>query len=139
MTIIIKKVPVEAHHSIGKIERYHIPLKRAYKIIRQEMSDTPVDIILQAAIKAVNDIAGPKGLILILLVFGVYPRMSTDSITPDIQRRAAAINLAIKELRQFQAQRKVREAFSMRNGPDVTTILQLSPDDEVLVWREKEH
>ena len=123
MTITTKEVPIEAHHSIGKVKRYHVLLKRAYKIIRQEMPDTPADIILQAAIKAVNNTAGPKGLIPILLVFGAYPRMSTNSITPDIQRRAAVINLAIKELRQLQAQRKVREALSIRNGPDVTTIL----------------
>jgi hypothetical protein len=48
------------------------------------MPDTPADIILQAAIKAVNNIVGLKGLIPTLLVFGAYPRMSTDSITPDI-------------------------------------------------------
>jgi hypothetical protein len=48
------------------------------------MSDTPADIILQAAIKAINNIAGPKGLILILLIFGAYPRMSTTGTTPDI-------------------------------------------------------
>lgn len=27
-----KLVPVEAHHSIGKVERYHRPLRRAYEI-----------------------------------------------------------------------------------------------------------
>ena len=138
MTITTKEVPVEAHHSIGKIERYHVPLKRAYEIIRQEMPDTTADIILQAAIKAVNDTAGPKGLIPTLLVFGAYPRMSATATTPDIQRRANAINLAMKELRELQAQRQIRDALGMRNGPDVTAVLRLSPDDEVLVWREKD-
>lgn len=30
MGIIVKNVPVEAHHSIGKVERYHGPLRRIY-------------------------------------------------------------------------------------------------------------
>lgn len=31
-----KAVPTEAHNAIGLVERYHIPLKRAYNIIREE-------------------------------------------------------------------------------------------------------
>jgi hypothetical protein len=100
-----------------------MPLKRAYYIIRQKISDTPADIILQAAIKAINNIAGLKGLIPTLLIFRVYLRISTDSIISDIQRRVAAINLVIKKLRQLQAQRKVYKTLNIRNGPNVTTIL----------------
>ena len=33
MSISTKEVPVEAHHSIGVVERYHAPLRRAYSII----------------------------------------------------------------------------------------------------------
>ena len=33
MAIEIKEVPVEAHNSVGKVERYHTPLRRAYEII----------------------------------------------------------------------------------------------------------
>jgi hypothetical protein len=39
MAIEIKKIPVEAYNSIGKIERYYQPLRRAYKIIRDEFQD----------------------------------------------------------------------------------------------------
>ena len=37
MAIEVKEVPVEAHNSIGKIERYHQPLRRAYEIIQEEL------------------------------------------------------------------------------------------------------
>jgi hypothetical protein len=37
MAIEIKEIPVEAHNSIGKIERYYQPLRRAYEIIRDEL------------------------------------------------------------------------------------------------------
>ena len=33
MSIEIKEVPVEAHNSVSKVERYHAPLRRAFKII----------------------------------------------------------------------------------------------------------
>jgi hypothetical protein len=36
-----KRVPVEAYHSIGMVERYHTPLRRAYEIIRKELPSTP--------------------------------------------------------------------------------------------------
>lgn len=52
-------VPVEAHWSIGAVERYHAVLRRAYLIVRDEIPDTSSDTALQMAVKAVNDTAGP--------------------------------------------------------------------------------
>ncbi|KAK1843025.1 hypothetical protein CCHR01_14330 [Colletotrichum chrysophilum] len=36
MAISIKEISIEAHNSIGKVERYHKPLRRAYEIIKAE-------------------------------------------------------------------------------------------------------
>jgi hypothetical protein len=36
MDIEVKQMPVEAHHSIKKIERYYVPLRRAYDILSIE-------------------------------------------------------------------------------------------------------
>jgi hypothetical protein len=36
MQVTIDIVPVEAHWSIGLVERYHQPLRRAYEIIKSE-------------------------------------------------------------------------------------------------------
>jgi hypothetical protein len=33
-------------------------------------------MILQMVVKAVNDIAGPDGIMPMLLIFGVYPRIT---------------------------------------------------------------
>ena len=68
-----KCVPVEAHHSIGLVERYHAPLRRAYEIIVEELPNAAKHLALQMAVKAVNDTAGPNGIVPTLLVFGTYP------------------------------------------------------------------
>ncbi|KAK1990764.1 hypothetical protein LX36DRAFT_695116 [Colletotrichum falcatum] len=41
LSISIKEVPIEAHHSISKVERYYAALCRAYKIIRKEIGVEP--------------------------------------------------------------------------------------------------
>ena len=72
---MLSEVPVEAHWSIGKVERYHAPLRRAFNIISAELgSNVSKDVILQMAVKAINDTAGPDGIVPTVLVFGAYPR-----------------------------------------------------------------
>ncbi|KAI0995382.1 hypothetical protein K3495_g12800 [Podosphaera aphanis] len=57
-----KETTVETANTIGIVERYHKPLRRAYEIIKEEinLSDTQEqrELVLQMAVKAVNDIAG---------------------------------------------------------------------------------
>ncbi|KAF7579221.1 hypothetical protein PtrM4_034610 [Pyrenophora tritici-repentis] len=80
MGVTCKQVSTEAHWSVGKTERYHAPLRRAWDILHDELQDDMSDeAILQMAVKAVNDTAGPDGLVPTLLVFGAYPRMTTES------------------------------------------------------------
>ena len=80
MAIEVKEVPVEAYNSISKVERYYQSLRRAYEIIRNKLYDkVSLEIVLQMAVKAVNDSAGPDGIVSTLLVFGAYPRMVEDS------------------------------------------------------------
>ena len=58
------------------------------------------------AVKAVNDSAGPDGIVPTLLVFGAYPRMAEDSTSsPSVIQRAEAIRKAIKEVRRIHAER----------------------------------
>jgi len=71
--IKVKEVPVKAHNSIGKMEQYYVPLCCAYKIISSELKGVSKKLILQMAVKAVNNSTGPDGLIPTLLVFGTYP------------------------------------------------------------------
>jgi transposase InsO family protein len=137
MGVTLKTIPVEAHHSIGKVERYHTLVKRAYEIIIVELPDLDKDMALQMAFKAVNDSAGPDGLIPTLLVYGAYPRMSEfDAPAPTVTQRATAIRKAMEELAKVRAKRQVQDALNMRNGPNTDGIHELTLNSDVLVWRE---
>ncbi|KAK1917075.1 hypothetical protein P3342_001657 [Pyrenophora teres f. teres] len=111
MGVTCKQVPTEAHWSVGKTERYHAPLRRAWDILHDELQDDMSDeAILQMAVKAVNDTAGPDGLVPTLLVFGAYPRMTTESPpAPSMVRRSEAIQKATKALRKLTAERQVAD------------------------------
>ncbi|KAI0991809.1 hypothetical protein K3495_g16378, partial [Podosphaera aphanis] len=141
MAISTKEVPVESHNSIGKVERYHTPLRRAYEIIRDELKGEKIskEFILQMAQKVVNDTAGPDGIVPTLLVFGAYPRISDlDAPAPSVTQRAKAIHKATIELRHLYAKRQVRDALAIRNGPSTEATLNLPINSMVRVWREKE-
>ncbi|KAI0991600.1 hypothetical protein K3495_g16587, partial [Podosphaera aphanis] len=115
----VHEIPVEAHHSIGKVERYHIPLRRAYEIICAELKGqgVPKEVKLQMALKALNDSVGPHGLVPTLLVYGAYPRMVKDSApSPSIEIRAKAIEKAMLEIKKIRAQRSINDALATRNG-----------------------
>ncbi|KAI0993082.1 hypothetical protein K3495_g15102 [Podosphaera aphanis] len=103
-----KSVPVEAHHSIGLVERYHGPLRRIYKIITAEVPGINKYLALQMTFKALNDTAGPDGLVPTLLVFGAYPRMTElDAPSPTVSQRSNAIRQALKELSHINANQKI--------------------------------
>ncbi|KJZ68527.1 hypothetical protein HIM_12082 [Hirsutella minnesotensis 3608] len=138
MGITCRQVPIEAHNSIGKVERAHVPLRRAYDILQAELGEsTSPDALLQMAVKAVNDTAGPDGLVPTLLVFGAYPRINHDSPpSPPMIKRAEAIRKAMTALRRAAATRQVRDALNTRNGPNVERAAERHLQSEVLVWRE---
>jgi hypothetical protein len=50
-------------------------LQQAYEILSKELLLLSIkkEVILQMAVKAVNDSAGPDGIVPILLVFRAYP------------------------------------------------------------------
>ncbi|EKD20762.1 hypothetical protein MBM_01444 [Drepanopeziza brunnea f. sp. 'multigermtubi' MB_m1] len=139
MAVEVKEEPVEAHNSVGKVERYYAMLRRIYDILVEKLRGESVtkEQLLQMAFKAINDTAGPEGFVPTLLVFGAYPRLTElDPPSPSIQKRGEAINKAMTELRAIQATRKVKDALAARNGPDTTSILDLPIQSKVRVWRE---
>ncbi|KHJ31224.1 hypothetical protein EV44_g3699 [Erysiphe necator] len=139
MSTSTKSVPVEAHWSIGLVERYHQVLRRAYEIICEELKTYTLskEMRLQMAVKAVNDSAGPNGLVPTLLVFGTYPRMThIDPPAPSITQRASAIRKAMEEIQQFRSRRLVADALNQRNGPSVASLHNLPLGSNVLVFRE---
>ena len=136
MGIVIKNIPVEAHHSIGMVERYHGPLHRVYNIITSEIPGIDPALALQMAFKAINDSVGPNGLVPTLLVFGAYPRMVESDTTPTITQRAVAMRKAMDEVRKSIASRQINDALNTRNGPSTDSIHGLSLNSPVLVFRE---
>jgi hypothetical protein len=74
LAIKVREVLVKAHNSISKVERYYALLRRLYKILQDELQNKKLDkeVILQMAIKAINDIIRPDKLVPMLLVFGSY-------------------------------------------------------------------
>ena len=98
--ININVVPVEAHWSVGIVERAHPMLRRAYEIIVNECPGISKNLAVQTAVKAINDTAGPDGLVPTLLVFGAYPRLAdADPPAPSIAQRAWAVR---KRWKKFQ-------------------------------------
>jgi hypothetical protein len=79
MSTEVKEVPVKAYNSIGKVEKYHVPLWRLYEILKDKLKEENLnkELILQMAVKAINNIARPNGLVPTLLVFSVYLRLSS--------------------------------------------------------------
>ena len=78
------------------------------------------------AVKAVNNTAGPDGLVPTLLVFGTYPRLAkTSPPSPSIAARATAVHKAISEICKLKAVRQVQDALATRNRPNVKEVLLL--------------
>jgi hypothetical protein len=95
--------------------------------------------MLQMAVKAINDSAGPDGIVPTLLVFGAYPQLTEiDPPFSLVTKRAEAICVATKEVRRLQAERQVKDALAIRNGPNTKNTLDLLLQSDVRVWREKE-
>ena len=141
MTIIIKAVPLEAHWSIEIVERFHLVLKRVYKMIMKDLTSVDAkvskELELQMTVKTINDTADSNGLVLTLLVFDAYSRMHhLDSFAPNIIQRVAAISKAMGEMKKIMAEKQVRDALNIKNGSIVNHFHDLSINSEVLVWRE---
>jgi hypothetical protein len=89
------------------------------------------------AFKAINDTAGPDGIVPTLLVFGAYPRLvESDSPSLTVSHRATVLKKAMEEVRKFRAKRQVNDALNHRNGPSTSAIKDLPLNSDVLVWRE---
>ena len=86
------------------------------------------------AIKAVNDTAGPDGLVLTLLVYKAYPRINNlDPPTPSITEQTATIQKAIAKIVKLQAKQTVNNALHHRNRPNMTSVHNLPLNSKVLV------
>jgi hypothetical protein len=78
------------------------------------------------AVKAINNSAGPDGIVPTLLVFGVYSRLiKIDLSSPLVTKRAEAICAISKEVRCLYTERQVKDALAIRNSPNIKKTLDL--------------
>ena len=91
---------VESHNSLGVGERYHHFLRRVIRKVRSPDSDISFNDALGLAMKAMNDTAGPKGLVPSLRVIDVMPRtlLADFDYLPCQFQRMNVMQVARKEM-----------------------------------------
>ena len=76
VSIKLKIVLVKAYYFIKKLKRYYTIIRKAYNCITMEILGLDCDMALQMLFKATNDLVGLDSLILTLLVYSAYPRIT---------------------------------------------------------------
>ena len=61
--IDLRHTGTESHNSLGNGETYHAMLRRIYNKVRLEHPDFSPELVLSLSTKAMNDTAGPNGLV----------------------------------------------------------------------------
>jgi hypothetical protein len=111
-------------------------LRQAYKIIYNELRDieTSTEVSLQIAMKAINDLVGPDGIIPILLVFGAYPRITNNSaLFPITTKRTKAIRKASNEVRRYYIKQHIKDALRIRNSFNTIVIFKLPIQSDIKI------
>lgn len=120
------------------MKRYHALLLRIYKKLRIEYPLLSGDTRLSLAVQALNNTAGPDGLIPTLLVFVMVPKLPLGHIqnlplTP--KERFAAMETACKEMEDIVAKQRLKVAENF--PPKEVVPPDLEPDAKVLIFRER--
>jgi hypothetical protein len=84
-------------------------------------------------VKALNDCAGPNGLIPTLVVFGTLPQLPMLQGRIGLHVRELSI-AAMSEYREYVAERRIREALRSRESKSMAITYQLG--SEVLGYQE---
>jgi hypothetical protein len=137
MSINVKNISIEAHHSIEMIERYHESLRRVYSIITTKILDIQLNLTLQMTFKAINDSIDSNRLILILLVFDAYSRMIESDVSSFITQRIVAMRKIMNEIRKKIVTRQMNDAINTRNDSFIEVVHDLSLNSDVLMFREE--
>jgi hypothetical protein len=93
--------------------------------------------VLQIIIKAINNTAGPDGLILTLLMFNTYPQITTtNTLSFMVTKRDKAITKAIKQITKLHAKRQVTDVLRQQNGLNISNTLNVLISKDVLIYKE---
>ena len=126
----------KSHNSLGKGETYHAFLRRIYNKAKSEHPDVADDLVLSMSVKAMNDTAGPQGLVPTLLVFGVLPRIIEKlHDLPDQRERFRIMDTAKKEFQDIIAKQQLDRG--LRKNPPPASEYRFQTNQPVYVYREK--
>ena len=127
---------IDSHHSLGSGESFHRHLRRVFQSVRASHPTIDKKHALRLAIKAINDTAGPHGLVPSVLVFGSMPAFPLAPKNMHSQaERYKALATARKEMANIVAQRRVNDALRRKFPP--ATAYHIKSGDQVRVYREK--
>ena len=114
--IRLRHTGTESHNSLASGETYHAMIRRVFNKV-STYPQQPKELCLAFTVKAINDIAGPNGLVSFLLLFGMLPRMPDDDYAPlNQQERVALMKTARDEYESIIAERRVNVALK-KNTP----------------------
>ena len=126
----------ESHSSLGQGETYHSMLRRVYNKVHLTHPELPKELRLSMAVKAINDTAGPNGLIPSLLLFGAMPKMPhVPHENPEVNARFKAMKTARGEYEKIISKSRVDQALK-RKVP-ASANYKFYPRRSVYVYQEK--
>lgn len=137
MAIIIKNVLIEVHQFIGMVKHYHGLLQKIYSIITTEIPSIQPDLALQMFFKVINHLLDPNGLVLILLIFGIY-LMITEQDTTFLSKikHAMAIQKAMDKDRKNITTRQVNDVLNIYNELSTRPIYDIYINSLILSYRK---
>lgn len=119
---------VEGHDAIGVGERYHQPLRQVFHKVLKDHPSIDSEIGLRLAVKALNDTAGPEGVVPSLLVFGSLLSFPALNMDVHVQKeRMAALQTARQEMASIVANSEFKKlsAQSYHPHPGLNTARRL--------------
>jgi hypothetical protein len=136
--INMRTTGVESHSSLGVGERYHAPLRRIYRKLREENPGVQKEVLLQCTVFPMNFTLGPDGLVPMLLVYGQLPRVPSLASKPllTVKQRFSLMATARAEYEQWVSQQRVATGLSKKQ-PDAVDRL-LAAGQNVYVYRERQ-
>eukprot|EP00171_Calliarthron_tuberculosum_P008498 IDg8498t1 len=136
--VMLKFSGTQHHNGLAIVERYHAPLRTIYRRVKIECPELGSGLILQSAVKAMNDTVGPEGLVPSLLVYGIPPRYTPAGLSPmllDQRQRHEAIRIAREEFFRISNKLRISRALNAKVPESADRIFK--EGDLVRVYREE--
>lgn len=128
---------VESHHSLGANERAHQTVRRVFNKVRHDHPKISQELALAMSQKAINETAGPNGIVPVLLVYGTMPRYRMAGMASKLvpnSERYQIMDTARKEYVSIVNHQRVQSLLRKRVPPAIDRHLVVG--EPVYVWRE---